>query len=344
MNAGMIGADPEILRRMAKQFDDAAHELMGVKGAIGPWVAMTNIWLGLNYHLFKDMWETTGAKTIVDAASIFHHCADLLRSNADEQDGASAADGGGGQSGSGLFGGGSGSVGVGGGGGGGGWGNSKSENFELDLEVPAIVHGFVADSIKATKLGSDAIGFVNHRQFAAAALEGNIPLMDRHFTAQFQAYKFSEFLSEAGDAVGHVGNALTVVGSIPDYISGSPEERLMAAIDISTVGLSYLGPVGKTGAGIIEGFKEVMPTTPEQQSDVVEYGLRQMYPDADINNLTPEQASAIGSRYDGLKGFGTMLADTAGNHVENGKGKIDDIRNTISDGIDYLRGMKWEDK
>lgn len=93
MSSGMIGADPVVLRQMAKHFDDAAHQLMGVKGAIQPWVDMTNIWLGLNYYLFKDMWEITGARTVVDAASIFYRCAEVLRANAEAQDLASAADG-----------------------------------------------------------------------------------------------------------------------------------------------------------------------------------------------------------------------------------------------------------
>ena len=108
MNAGMVGADPQALREMARRFDASAHELMGVKGSVQVWVDMTDIWLGLNYHLFKDMWDTNGARTIVDAASIFHRCADVLRANADAQDSTSAADGGsGGGSASGLFGGGS---------------------------------------------------------------------------------------------------------------------------------------------------------------------------------------------------------------------------------------------
>jgi hypothetical protein len=109
MSAGMAGADPRALREMAGRFDAGAQELMGVRGSVQVWVDMTNIWLGLNYHLFKDMWETTGAKNIVDAASILHHCADVLRANADAQDATSAADGGVAGSGSfsGLFGGGS---------------------------------------------------------------------------------------------------------------------------------------------------------------------------------------------------------------------------------------------
>lgn len=93
MNTGLIGADPVALRQMAGQFDDAAHQLMGVKGSIQPWVDMTDMWLGLNYFLFKDMWEVTGARTVIDAASIFYRCAEVLRANAEAQDMASAAEG-----------------------------------------------------------------------------------------------------------------------------------------------------------------------------------------------------------------------------------------------------------
>lgn len=334
MNAGMVGADPVVLRRIATQFDDAALQLMGAKGSIQPWVDMTNIWRGLNYHMFKDMWDVTGVRTLIDTASLLQRYAEVLRSNAEAQEGASAADGAGGKVGSGLF-----SsrteasgVGGGGGGGGGGWGGGGSGNrFDIDMSVPSIVHDFVANSIKTLKLGADAVAYVNHRQFAAAAVQGNMPLMNFHLMHQIDARNLSKFWAEAGDSIGHVGNVVTVLGSIGDFVSGSPSERLMAAVHMSTAGLSYLGPVGKGGAAIVGAFETIMPTTSEEQADVVAYGLNRMYPGADINNLTPEQANAIATRYDGVTGFGTMLIDTAGNHVENGGETVQKVGKTIHD-------------
>lgn len=95
MSAGMLGADPRALRDMARQFDDAAHRLMGVRSSVQGWVDRAGIWSGPDHRRFTDAWETTGAAAIVDAASVLHRCAGVLRANADAQEGASAADGGG---------------------------------------------------------------------------------------------------------------------------------------------------------------------------------------------------------------------------------------------------------
>lgn len=107
MSAGMLGADPQVLRDLAAKFDDAAQQLMGCRGSIQVWVDTRDIWRGLDNHQFTNMWDTTGAVSVMGAATAFQRCADVLRRNADAQDVASAADGSI-VAGSGLFGGGGG--------------------------------------------------------------------------------------------------------------------------------------------------------------------------------------------------------------------------------------------
>lgn len=102
MNTGMVGADPRALREMAVQFDAAAQQLMASRGSVQVWVDRRNVWRGLDNHQFKDIWDSTGAVSVVGAATALQRYADILRANADAQDTASAADGVG-IGGSGLF-------------------------------------------------------------------------------------------------------------------------------------------------------------------------------------------------------------------------------------------------
>lgn len=90
---GMIGADPRVLREMARRFDEAAGGLDGVGGAVQVWVDRSDIWAGLDNQLFRRQWESAGARSVAGAAAVLERYAAVLRANADAQDAASAADG-----------------------------------------------------------------------------------------------------------------------------------------------------------------------------------------------------------------------------------------------------------
>lgn len=338
MNAGMVGADPQVLREMASRFDASAQELMGVKGSVQIWVDMTNIWLGLNYHLFKDMWETTGARTIVDAASIFHRCADVLRANADAQDETSAAGGGSGGPGShsGLFGGG-------GGGGGGSTDNSDGTRPRLDLTEPRAVHSYIRDSLQTVEVGARAIAWINHQQFAGAAAEGNLPAMAMHFMHQADALQFAEYVKGAGDALGYVGDAIDVIGAIDELSSGNPSEMTMGAVHLVTTGLGKLGPVGAIGAGVISAYESIMPTTAEKQDELLAYSANKMFPGVAMSDLSSEQMAQVTNRYTGVVGFGNMVVDGASNSVEkaaHGAGAVvENVSRSVGGAIDGAKSF-----
>lgn len=104
MNAGIIGADPQVLRDMASKFDNAADQLDGVKGSVQIWVDRGDIWRGLDNQKFVTDWNSGGSSAVTIVAAQLRRSSNLLRVNADQQDAASSADGAGsGISGSGLF-------------------------------------------------------------------------------------------------------------------------------------------------------------------------------------------------------------------------------------------------
>ncbi|MBB0990986.1 hypothetical protein G6009_05825 [Dietzia sp. SLG510A3-30A2] len=318
MNTGMIGADPRVLREMAASFDGAADKLIGVKSAVQVWVDRADIWRGLDNRQFADGWGATDARAIANAATILRRCADTLRANACAQDSASAE--GGTFSATGLF---SQQNGT-------GESEHRSPRFSLDLSTPEAVHSWMTNVLKTVKLGADAIAFANHLQLATAAADGNIPSMVMHFMHEADAALLSEHLGDSIDKLGHAGNVLAVLGSIDEITSDSVGDKVMGGVHILTAGLNYAGPVGKAGASVIGAFESVMPTTAEQQADVVSYGIERMYPGVAVEDLTPQQMSAVAQRYDGVAGFGNMLTDTAGLHVQNGVETVTWMSDSVS--------------
>lgn len=102
MSAGMIGADPQVLRDLATKFDEAAEQLNGIGSSVQVWVDKTDIWRGMDNRRFVGDWQSTGARSVVETAAALRSSAGILRANANAQDSASAAEGAG-SGGSGLF-------------------------------------------------------------------------------------------------------------------------------------------------------------------------------------------------------------------------------------------------
>lgn len=314
----MIGADPRALREMAATFDGAADTLTSTRTSVQAWVDRADIWRGLDNRQFADGWDTTDSRAIANAATLLRRYADTLRANAEAQDVTSEA--GGSLSGSGLFSS-QGATDTAG---------SRSPSYSIDLSTPEAVHKWMTDVLKTVKLGADAMTFANHLQFAKAAADGNVPSMSMHFMHEADAALLSNRLGSSLDKLGHVGNALAVLGSIEEFASDSMADKVMGGVHVLTAGLNYAGPVGKAGASVIGAFESVMPTTAEQQNDVVSYGIGRMYPGVAVEDLTHEQMIAVARRYDGVAGFGNMITDTAGNHVQNGAETVERISGSIT--------------
>lgn len=112
--SGMYGADVAQLRSLAQQFDRAADQLDTCRTSVGGSVRISP-WQGPDAGRFRADWDSSHAGRIAAAASTLRTGARQLRTNADQQEQASAVDGaaGGGSGGGG---------GAGSGGGGGFWG------------------------------------------------------------------------------------------------------------------------------------------------------------------------------------------------------------------------------
>lgn len=93
MGEGIIGADPAQMRELAKamshsgqQLENAARELQAVLGGVR--------WRGADSERFKQRWSSNLRPTLRTAGAGLEDAAKLLAAQADEQETASAADGG----------------------------------------------------------------------------------------------------------------------------------------------------------------------------------------------------------------------------------------------------------
>lgn len=89
----MYGADIGELRALAAQFDRAADQLDGCRGALGGQVH-SSPWAGADAVRFKGDWSSQYAPRLNTTATRLREAARSLRSNADDQERASAVDGG----------------------------------------------------------------------------------------------------------------------------------------------------------------------------------------------------------------------------------------------------------
>lgn len=95
----MFGADVAQLRQAAAQFDRHAQQLDADRMTVGNAIRIS-AWVGPFATSFRMQWDSEHSRRMHDAAMRLRDAAQKLRSNADEQERASAADGGNARSGS----------------------------------------------------------------------------------------------------------------------------------------------------------------------------------------------------------------------------------------------------
>lgn len=89
----MYGADVAQLRTLAQQFDRHAQQLDANRMTVGNAIQIS-AWFGPFSVRFRHQWDSDYSRRVHDAAERLRHAASDLRRNADEQDRASAVDGG----------------------------------------------------------------------------------------------------------------------------------------------------------------------------------------------------------------------------------------------------------
>lgn len=95
--AGKYGADVEQLRQLARQMSSASEQLNRSRLTVGNQIKIS-AWVGPFAATFKAQWESEHSVRVATVARLLEENAAKLRTNADEQERASAADGGAGGS------------------------------------------------------------------------------------------------------------------------------------------------------------------------------------------------------------------------------------------------------
>lgn len=90
---GMLGADVAQLRSLAQQFDRAADRLDASRAAVGGAVESAH-WRGADADRFRQLWSGQSAPRIGQVVHALRDAATSLRTNAQQQEQASAVDGG----------------------------------------------------------------------------------------------------------------------------------------------------------------------------------------------------------------------------------------------------------
>lgn len=210
----MYGADIGELRALATQFDRAADQLDGCRGALGGQVN-SSPWAGADAVRFKGDWSSQYAPRLNATAGRLREAARSLRSNADDQERTSAVDGGptaspGGHPGS--------SGGGGGGGGGGGWGDR-----------PGVEPGSISEH--------DVFSWLQHGVLGSRPFDGE-PVLEE-FDLGFWLGK-----------IPHVGAVVSAIG-LGDVLTDPNESLLDKAwatggtlVDAASGAVKHAGPVG----------------------------------------------------------------------------------------------------
>ncbi|MET4160033.1 hypothetical protein [Agromyces sp. PvR057] len=93
MNMAMYGADVANLRALASRFDQAADRLDSSRGMLSSQIRV-NAWVGPAATKFRMEWDNDRSRQVAAAAAALREAGRRLRSNADEQEAASAVGGG----------------------------------------------------------------------------------------------------------------------------------------------------------------------------------------------------------------------------------------------------------
>jgi hypothetical protein len=91
MNAGFSGADVQELRALATTFQDASDRLLRGRMSVGSQIQIS-AWVGPFASRFRMAWESEHSARVAGVARELARNATILRTNADEQAAASAAD------------------------------------------------------------------------------------------------------------------------------------------------------------------------------------------------------------------------------------------------------------
>lgn len=206
MTDGMIGADPDQLRDLAKIMESSGRELRQASSSLNGVIARVR-WNGPDSEKFRGQWNNGMRKTLHTTAVMLSDHSSLLKIQAEEQIKASASDGGGGS--------GSGS-GSGGGSGGSGSGDDSPLQGLVDANGNPI---YQAGNLMATISGTVASNLLD--KLVKAGLLSKMPwsLLSAEASQLGQYVKGTQLLNGIS-AVGRAAGVLSVVGGGVQFANG----------------------------------------------------------------------------------------------------------------------------
>lgn len=86
MNTSMLGADPQQLRALARDFSSAATELTQLSTALTQRINRPGAWQGNDAESFRQRWNSSSRSVLDSASKTIQSAASCLIRNADEQD------------------------------------------------------------------------------------------------------------------------------------------------------------------------------------------------------------------------------------------------------------------
>jgi hypothetical protein len=272
-----FGADVGELRQLAGTFENAAAQLTRTRTSVGGNV-QSSPWTGPVAFRFRSSWDSQSSTQLAAAADRLTNAAASLRKNADEQEGASAANG-------------SGSSPIG-----------ASPSHPSLPSLPSIQDFLLTQAVAVGGLALDGRDYLR-----ALAAGGKFSTLAQ-FADGLKDAKVGPALSfiSMGFSANDLGVALATGDTSKQISSVLDLAASTAGIFIPGAGLAWEG--GKfIGTEIANGVEQVW----DYQGGAVAEGAREMFGNnVDMNNLSVEQSTQLAQRYEGLGGYGRSITDS----------------------------------
>lgn len=294
MSSGMYGADVAQLRELARGLQSASDQLDGARQRVGGGIRIA-AWMGPVAVRFRLMWDSEYSRLVQTAADDLERIAREVLADAEEQERASARDGG--------------AAGLGGGGGG-------SDGTPGVVLSPADLAEAIRTLLGLSGLVSDGGDYVKALQEILEARLSKIPVgwfAASGLNSVDDVIKHFKSLGGVATVAGFAFNAWDMHTAIQEGDTGGQVEAFLdtgagiAGLFIPGAGLAWEG--GKIiGTGIYEGVN----TFYDSPGGALSQGARAMFgDDARLDTLTAEQHAQLAARYDGIGGFGLSILDGA---------------------------------
>lgn len=313
MSSGMYGADVAQLRELARGLQSASDQLDGARQRVGGGIRIA-AWMGPVAVRFRLMWDSEYSRLVQTAADDLERIAREVLADAEEQERASARDGG--------------AAGLGGSGG------FFSGDFRLpDIGLIPVPGWLVPGSDWTLESLSDFLEPLGLAGNAVTVLDWARTLQETQLIrgAAFLGPTLGRVLLPAGAVLSIIGTAEAirdgdVVGALLEGGSGAVTTGLgVAGLVVGGTAAVGLGVAGLGVSALVGLIDVALPYTPEKADAAYRQAVRDRFgPGTDADALTPAQAEIMSRRYEGPIGVATMISDSMRASGESARKAIED--------------------